>query len=150
MKIYFWKPRKKAHVRKDRNQRQDWVWTAAAAHMRPDPSGAVPVSEIRSAARPPVTPVESQNCICWMHFVDGSKIPTDTISFWSRIRMKRHKGLFFSFCSLDESGVCMLFVLSTRRHPILLQGTLVNRTYGTHKNLPGICVTIFTNNIWSC
>ena len=31
----------------------------------------------------------------------------------------------------------------------LLRGTIVNRTYGTHKNLPGICFAIFTNTIWS-
>ena len=33
----------------------------------------------------------------------------------------------------------------------LLRGAVVNRTYGTHKNLPAIYFTIFTNNIdiWS-
>ena len=31
----------------------------------------------------------------------------------------------------------------------LLRGTIVNRTYGIDKNLPGINLTIFTNNIWS-
>ena len=40
-------------------------------------------------------------------------------------------------------------VLSTRRHPAqLLRGTIVSRTYGTHKNLPGIYLPFFTNNIW--
>ena len=29
---------------------------------------------------------------------------------------------------------------------ILLRGTIVNRTYGIHKNLPSICLTIFTIN----
>ena len=32
---------------------------------------------------------------------------------------------------------------------LLLRGTIVNRTYGTRKNLPGIYLPIFTNNIWS-
>ena len=27
---------------------------------------------------------------------------------------------------------------------LLVRGTIVNRTYGTHKNLPGICLNIFT------
>ena len=31
----------------------------------------------------------------------------------------------------------------------LLRGTIVNRTYGAHKALPGIYLSIFTNNIWS-
>ena len=31
----------------------------------------------------------------------------------------------------------------------ILRGTTVNRTYDTHKNLPGIYVPIFTDNIWS-
>ena len=31
----------------------------------------------------------------------------------------------------------------------LSRGAIVNRTNGTHKNLPGIHLTIFTNNIWS-
>ena len=31
----------------------------------------------------------------------------------------------------------------------LLRGTIVDRTYGIHKNLPGIYFTIFTNNIWA-
>ena len=29
------------------------------------------------------------------------------------------------------------------------RGTIVNRTYGTHKNLPGTYLPIFTNSIWS-
>ena len=32
---------------------------------------------------------------------------------------------------------------------LLLRGTVVNRTYGTHKNLPGMYLPIFTNNIRS-
>ena len=32
---------------------------------------------------------------------------------------------------------------------LLLRGAIVNRTYGIHKNLPGIHLPIFTNNIWS-
>ena len=32
---------------------------------------------------------------------------------------------------------------------LLLRGTIVNKTYGTHKNLPGTYLPIFTNNIWS-
>ena len=31
----------------------------------------------------------------------------------------------------------------------VLRGTIVNRTYGIHINLPGTYLTIFTNNIWS-
>ena len=30
---------------------------------------------------------------------------------------------------------------------LLLRGTIVNRTYGTHKNLPGICLPIFYKSI---
>ena len=30
----------------------------------------------------------------------------------------------------------------------LLRGGIVNRTYGTHKNLPGIYLPTFTHNIW--
>ena len=30
----------------------------------------------------------------------------------------------------------------------LLRGTIVNGTYGVRKNLPGIYLPIFTNNIW--
>ena len=37
-----------------------------------------------------------------------------------------------------------------RSKRLLLRGTIVNRTKGTDKNLPGIYLTIFTNNIWSC
>ena len=32
---------------------------------------------------------------------------------------------------------------------ILLRGAILNRTYGTYKNLPGIYLAICTNNIWS-
>ena len=32
---------------------------------------------------------------------------------------------------------------------VLLRGTILNGTYGTHKKLPGIYLAIFTNNIWS-
>ena len=32
---------------------------------------------------------------------------------------------------------------------LLLRRTIVNRTYGTHKTLPGIYLPIFTSNIWS-
>ena len=31
----------------------------------------------------------------------------------------------------------------------LLRGTILNKTYGTHKILPGIYFAIFTNYIWS-
>ena len=31
----------------------------------------------------------------------------------------------------------------------VLRGGIVNRTYSTHKNLPGTYFPIFTNNIWS-
>ena len=31
----------------------------------------------------------------------------------------------------------------------LFTGDRVNRTYGTHKNLPGIYLPVFTDNIWS-
>ena len=31
---------------------------------------------------------------------------------------------------------------------VVLRETIVNRTYGTHKNLPGICLPFFTHNIW--
>ena len=31
--------------------------------------------------------------------------------------------------------------------PVLLRGTIVDRTYGICKNLPGLHLTIFTNNI---
>ena len=31
----------------------------------------------------------------------------------------------------------------------LLRGTVVNRTCGLHKKLPGMYLTISTNNIWS-
>ena len=34
-------------------------------------------------------------------------------------------------------------------NPLLLRGAIVNGTYGIHKNLPGIYLTIFTNNFWS-
>ena len=30
----------------------------------------------------------------------------------------------------------------------VLRGTIVNRTYGTHKKLPGIYFPLFTSNIW--
>ena len=33
--------------------------------------------------------------------------------------------------------------------PLILRGTIVNRTYGIHKNLLGIYLAIFTDNIWS-
>ena len=33
--------------------------------------------------------------------------------------------------------------------PILLRGAIVNRTYGKHKNLPGIYLPVYTHNIWS-
>ena len=32
---------------------------------------------------------------------------------------------------------------------MMLRGAIVNRTYGTQKNLPGIYVPVFTSNIWS-
>ena len=32
----------------------------------------------------------------------------------------------------------------------LLRGIIVNWTYGTHKNLYLVCLTILINNIWSC
>ena len=32
---------------------------------------------------------------------------------------------------------------------VLIRGTIVNRIYGIHKNLPSIRSTIFTNKIWS-
>ena len=32
---------------------------------------------------------------------------------------------------------------------VLVRGTILNGTYGTHKKLPGIYLAIFTNNIWS-
>ena len=31
---------------------------------------------------------------------------------------------------------------------VATRGNIVNRTYGIHKNLPGIYLPIFTNNIW--
>ena len=39
----------------------------------------------------------------------------------------------------SESPACQL----------LLRGTIVYSTYGTHKNLPGIYLPTFTNNSWS-
>ena len=30
----------------------------------------------------------------------------------------------------------------------LLRGSVLHRTYGTHKNIPGIYLSILTNNIW--
>ena len=32
----------------------------------------------------------------------------------------------------------------------LRRGAIVNRTYGIHKNVYLVCLTIFTDNIWSC
>ena len=32
---------------------------------------------------------------------------------------------------------------------LILRGGIVNRTYGLHKNLPGIYLTVITNDIWS-
>ena len=40
-----------------------------------------------------------------------------------------------------------LFLVYTKSLPVLLRGTIVNRTYGTHKNL--YIYLFFTNNIWS-
>ena len=34
-----------------------------------------------------------------------------------------------------------------RRRHLLLRGGIVHRTYGIHKTVPGIYLTIFTNNI---
>ena len=43
------------------------------------------------------------------------------------------------------------FLLATIYARILLRGTILNRTYGTDRHLPGIYFGIFTinNNIWS-
>ena len=32
---------------------------------------------------------------------------------------------------------------------VVLRGGIVNKTYGAHKNLPGIYLPIFPHNIWS-
>ena len=68
---------------------------------------------------------------------------------------KRHHSCF---------GMCFLYVpaspnASVRSRKLilpsfpfmscLLRGTIVNGTYGMHKNLPGMYLTMFTNNIWS-
>ena len=45
----------------------------------------------------------------------------------------------------DISGNIVLLICTYD----LLRGTIENRTYGTHKNLPGIYLPIFTRNIWS-
>ena len=67
---------------------------------------------------------------------------------------------FMCAISSASSRVSFVFLGAKRRasQPIfyfqmflrifLIRGTIVNRTYGTHKNR--ICSTIFTNNIWSC
>ena len=57
--------------------------------------------------------------------------------------------LFFKFLI-----VCSCFFLSRSLWPhyyssTVLRGTIVNGTYGLHKNLPGIYLTIFANNSWS-
>ena len=36
----------------------------------------------------------------------------------------------------------------TKHVLLLLPGTIVNRTYGAHKNLPGIYLHMFTNTSW--
>ena len=50
-----------------------------------------------------------------------------------------------------SEGVSVIFtkMSSVGSFTLLLRGTTLNRTYGTHKNLPGISVAVFTNNIWS-
>ena len=52
-----------------------------------------------------------------------------------------------------ESGPELGFLYSSAVSPlglrhILLWGAIVNRTYGVHKKLPGIDLTIFTSNIF--
>ena len=47
---------------------------------------------------------------------------------------------------------CLVRVFLGFRWRLLLRGTIVNRTYGIHKNLPliiGIDLTVVTNHIWS-
>ena len=49
---------------------------------------------------------------------------------------------------LCASNVCLVVENPTGSTPALLRGTMVNRTDGTHKNLPGIYFAICTNSVW--
>ena len=45
-------------------------------------------------------------------------------------------------CRVEETAVSPP-VLTGRSLAYILRGTIVNKTYGIHKNLPGIYLTIF-------
>ena len=45
---------------------------------------------------------------------------------------------------LELSSLLSIVLLMVLLVLLLLRGTVVNRTYGLHKNLPGIYLTIFT------
>ena len=47
---------------------------------------------------------------------------------------------------------CVTLSTTEAEYVALLRGIIFNKTYGIHKNLPGIYLTIFTNNLlvlWS-
>ena len=54
-----------------------------------------------------------------------------------------------SVCCLFFLPIYLVLFSGFRSLSLLLRGTIVSRTYGTHKKLPGIYLTIFTNNFWS-
>ena len=51
------------------------------------------------------------------------------------------------WCQRKTVPVRGLYPHAENQGNILSRGTIVNRTYGTHKKLPGIYSAIFTNNI---
>ena len=68
-----------------------------------------------------------------------------TFDVTSLTRNARHVRTFWYHLNIRTR---YLFIIILVR--LALWGTIVNRTYGVHKNLPGIYLTIFTNNIRSC